>query len=376
MGHSYTPGLRVTRDTLVHRERRLPLRGEVLVKAGDAVGPDSVVARAELPGNVQTVNLAARLGLDPAQVASRLLKPVGSRVQKGEVIAVARSMFGLMKNQAEAPADGTLESVSSVTGQLLLREPPIPVEVNAYVRGVIAEVRPGEGVVVESRAALIQGIFGVGGETHGRIAIATARPDETLEAAHLKAEHRGAVVVGGRHVSHATVLRARELGVAAIVVGGFDDRDLRELLGRDLGVAITGQEELGLTLVLTEGFGRITMAGRTWELLKSNAGRVASVSGATQIRAGVLRPELLIPSDAAMGGMHAGADVDSGSLEIGSAVRVIRQPWFGRLGRVVELPPDLRVLDTEALVRVLVVEFADDGTRAEVPRANIERIAG
>lgn len=376
MGHSYTPGLRVTPDTLVRRERRLPLRGEVLVRAGDAVGPDSVVARAELPGNVQTVNLAARLGLDPAQVASKLLKPIGSRVQKGELIAVARSMFGLVKHLAEAPADGTLEAVSSVTGQLLLREPPLPVEVNAYVQGVVAEVLPGEGVVVESRAALIQGIFGVGGETHGRIAIATARPDVSLEAVHLMPEHRGAVVVGGRHVSHATVLRARELGVAAIVVGGFDDRDLRELLGRDLGVAITGQEELGLTLVLTEGFGRITMAGRTWDLLRANAGRVASVSGATQIRAGVLRPELLIPSEAATSGARAGTDSDSGSLEIGSAVRVIRQPWFGRLGRVVELPPELRMLDTEAFVRVLVVEFADDGTRAEVPRANIERIAG
>lgn len=374
MGHSYTPGLRVTPDTVVRRERRLPLRGEVLVRAGDAVGPDSVVARAELPGNVQTVNLAARLSVDPAQVASALLRPVGSAVQKGEVIAVAKTMFGLMKNQAEAPAAGVIETVSSVTGQLLLREPPIPVEVVAYVRGIVAQVLPGEGVVVESRAALVQGIFGVGGETYGRIAIATSGPDEPLEAAHLKPEHRGAVVVGGRHVSHATVLRACELGVAAIVVGGFDDRDLREWLGRDLGVAITGQEELGLTLVLTEGFGHITMAGRTWDLLKANAGRVASVSGATQIRAGVLRPELLIPSDAGSG--TAAAVADAGSLEIGSAVRVIRQPWFGRLGRVVELPSELRALDTEALVRVLVVEFADDGTRAEVPRANIERIAG
>jgi hypothetical protein len=376
MSHSYTPGLRVTADTVVRRERRLPLRGEVLVKKGDLVGPDTVVARAELPGNVQTVNLAARLSVDPAQVAGLLLKPVGSTVRKGEIIAVSKAMFGLMKNQAEAPAAGTLETVSSVTGQLLLREPPVPVEVGAYVRGVVAEVLPGEGVVVESRGALVQGIFGIGGETFGRIAVATSRPDEPLEAGHLRPEHRGAVVVGGAHVSHATVLRAREVGVAAIVVGGFDDRDLRELLGHDLGVAITGQEEIGLTLVLTEGFGHITMAGRTWDLLQASAGRVASVSGATQIRAGVLRPELLVPSDAGMASAGALAAEDRGSLTLGSAVRVIRQPWFGRLGRVVELPTELRMLDTEAYVRVLVVEFADDGTRAEVPRANIERIAG
>ena len=374
MGHAYTPGLRVAAETLVRRERRLPLRGDVLVAAGAEVGPESVVARCELPGNVQTVNLAAKLGVDPAAVGATLVKPIGSAVTRDEVIAEAKAMFGLMRNRASAPADGTLESVSNVTGQLLVRERPIPVEVSAYVRGRVVEVLAGEGAVVESRAALVQGIFGVGGETHGTLAIASSGPARTLEASDLKPEHRDAVVVGGDHVTHATLLRARELGVRALVVGGFDDRDLRELLGRDLGVAITGQEELGITLVLTEGFGRIGMATRTWELLAAHEGRVASVSGATQIRAGVLRPEILVPLDAAAAA-HA-PQAEGGSLEVGTAVRVIRQPWFGRIGRVAELPAELAALDTEARVRVLVVEFADDRTRATVPRANVERLAG
>jgi len=374
MGHAYTPGLRVAAETVVRRERRLPLKGDVCVVAGAAVGPESVIARCVLPGNVQTVNLAAKLGVDPAAVGGTLLKPVGSAVALDETIAEAKAMFGLMRNRVASPADGTLESVSSVTGQLLVRERPIPVEVNAYVRGHVAEVLPGEGAVVESRAALVQGIFGVGGETNGRLAIATSGPGQSLEASHLKPEHRGAVVVGGDHVTHATVLKARELGVRALVVGGFDDRDLRQLLGRDLGVAITGQEELGITLVLTEGFGRIGMAARTWELLNAHAGKVASVSGATQIRAGVLRPEILIPLDE-RAGAHA-SEAEGGTLEVGSFVRVIRQPWFGRLGCVVELPAELAALDTEARVRVLVVEFADDRTRATVPRANVERLAG
>jgi len=374
MGHAYTPGLRVAADTVVRRERRLPLKGEVRVASGDLVGPESVIARCELPGNVQTVNLAAQLSVDPTAVPGTLLKPVGSAVARDEPIAEAKALFGLLRNRATSPADGTLESVSPVTGQLIVRERPIPVEVNAYVRGHVCEVLPGEGAVVEARAAFVQGIFGVGGETHGTLAIGTRGPDVALEAADLKPEHRGTVLVGGDHVSHATVLAARERGVRALVVGGFDDRDLRLLLGRDLGVAITGQEELGITLVLTEGFGRIGMAARTWELLCANAGRVASVSGATQIRAGVMRPELLIPRDGAAAA--PGAEAAGGSLEIGSAVRVIRQPWFGRIGRVVELPAELQALDTEARVRVLVVEFADDRTRATVARANVERLAG
>jgi hypothetical protein len=113
------------------------------------------------------------------------------------------------------------------------------------------------------------------------------------------------------------------------------------------------------------------MAARTWQLLQSHAGDQASVSGATQIRAGVMRPEVIIPRDLT----EARADTALAlGLEQGSLLRVIREPYFGRIGTVVELPSELQKLDTEALVRVLVVEFADDGSRGVIPRANVELI--
>jgi hypothetical protein len=219
----------------------------------------------------------------------------------------------------------------------------------------------------------VQGIFGVGGETFGPLEIVCDSPADALDPARIGDAHRGQVLVAGAYVSHAALMRAREVGAAAVVAGGFDDSDLRMLLGRDLGVAITGSEELGITLVLTEGFGHIRMAERTWRLLGDHRGQVASVSGATQIRAGVMRPEILIPRPP--GTAHSReADAATG-LDVGSLLRVIRPPHFGRIGRALELPAELRALDSEARVRVLVVEFADDGTQAIVPRANVELIA-
>ncbi len=373
MTHSYTPGLRVTTSAVLRRERRLPLKGRVTVERGDHVAPDTIVARTELPGNVQTVNLAARLAIDPARVTEALRRPIGTSVKQGEAIAAGRSLFGLIRNEVHAPTHGVLESVSPVTGQLILREPPIPVEMTAYIRGVVTEVLPDEGVVIQTQGAFVQGIFGVGGETFGAIVVAAGGPDRPLDASTIGAEHRGRVVVGGAYVSYDAVMKCRDAGVAAIVVGGFDDHDLRQLLGRDLGVAITGSEDLGITLVLTEGFGHIRMAERTWELLGSHRGEIASVSGATQIRAGVMRPEIIIPkgADVASAAEHEAA----GGLDVGSLLRVIRAPYFGRIGRAVNLPPELEALESEAAVRVLEVEFADDGRRAIVPRANVERIA-
>ena len=37
MAHAYSPGLRVTDRAVLRRERRLPLKGQVLVQANDPV---------------------------------------------------------------------------------------------------------------------------------------------------------------------------------------------------------------------------------------------------------------------------------------------------------------------------------------------------
>ncbi|MEO6462074.1 MAG: hypothetical protein ABIP29_03275 [Candidatus Eisenbacteria bacterium] len=370
MAHAYTPGLRVTERAIVRRERRLPLKGDVLVAQGEVVSARTVVARTLLPGNVQTVNLASALGVEPAEVAAKLLKPLGTEVAAGETIAETKALFGLMKSTAKAPASGVLESVSDVTGQLILREPPIPVEIDAFLAGTVVEVMPAEGVIIESPAAFVQGIFGIGGEVHGALVTVVAGPDDELTADRLTAAHAGKVVVGGSYVNHAVLKEAIRLGVMAVIVGGFDDRDLRDLLGYDLGVAITGQETLGLTLVLTEGFGRIRMAERTFNLLQKLEGREAAVSGATQIRAGVMRPEIVVPLSET--GSQAG-ETSAGGMDIGSLLRCIRGEHFGKIGRIVALPAPLTELASGSHARVLEAELDGVG-RVVLPRANVELI--
>lgn len=374
MAHSYTPGLKVAAFTTLHRERKLPLAGSVVVQKGQSVEAETIVARTELPGNVQTVNAANILGVLPEDVPECLVKPVGSPLTKGEPFAESRSFFGLFRSKCLAPTDGTLESVSTVTGQAIIRERPIPVEVDAYIDGTVVDVHDRQGVTVETRGTFIQGIFGIGGETSGVLHVAVGSPGDVLQEDAINESAKGKVLVGGSHVSTKVLRRAIQAGAKAVVVGGFDDHDLREFLGYDLGVAITGTEEKGITLVVTEGFGEIPMATRTFDLLKSCEGRKVSVSGATQIRAGVLRPEIIAPrlNESAPAEAHPDGS-EHGGLAIGSVIRVIREPHFGRLGKVVALPPELVALETEAKVRVLEVDFGS-GERALLPRANVEMI--
>ena len=374
MGTAYTPGLKVSADAVVDKTRRLPVKGTVLVKVGDRVEPDSVVARAELPGDLETVRLADRMSVDPDELQGKVQVKEGDEVKKGQVLAEVKGLFGLFRTQGTAPCSGKVEFYSDVTGHLGIRKPPVPIEINAYVSGVIEEVIEGEGVVVRARGAMIQGIFGVGGERQGEILMACTEPDQVFDASRVPEECANKVLVGGSLIRADALKKATERKAVAIVAGGILDQDLRAYLGYDLGVAITGDENVPLTVALTEGFGEINMARRTFELLKSLEGRQASVNGATQIRAGALRPEIIVPrvaSDEEAAAPESRAE--AGILEPGTPIRAIRTPFFGELGEVAELPPEPVRIPTGAVLRVLRMRL-QDGKVVEVPRANVEII--
>jgi hypothetical protein len=263
-----------------------------------------------------------------------------------------------------------VETFSGITGNVGIREASIPLDVTAYVEGTVVEVMPEDGCVVEARGAFIQGIFGVGGERQGAVQVVTAGPEDVLTAEIITPAMAGRIIVGGALVTGDALAKAAETGVAAVVAGGVVDTDVEAYVGHSIGVAITGQEDVNTTLIITEGFGRLTMARRTFDLLRANEGRLASVNGATQIRAGVIRPEVIIPLEAAAQPPPESPDGDH-ALDVGTPIRVIREPYFGELATVAALPPELTQIPSGALVRVLDATLAD-GRTVTVPRANVE----
>lgn len=372
MAHAYTPGLEVTPHAVIRKARRLPLSGEVTVTVGQTLSSRDVVARASLPGKVYPLNVGGQLNVLPEDLPSVMLKKEGDAVAKDEVIAQSAGIFGWFRSVSRAPVTGFVESISRRTGQVMLREAPIPIEVDAYVDGRVVELFPTEGALIECRGAFAQGIFGLSGEVHGPIRMIAA-PGERLEARMFRPEFAGAIAVGGSLLGIAEYEAAREAGLAALVVGGMHYRDIRQILGYELGVAITGHEKLRTTVVVTEGFGEIAMAKGTHALLARLEGRLAAANGATQIRAGVIRPEVIVP-DTDGAGTAADAAPEEMVITEGSLIRVIRAPWFGRLATVVSLPVELQKMESETMVRVLRARF-EDGTEAVLPRSNVERIA-
>ena len=321
------------------------------------------------------LNLANLLSLSPADVPGCMLKKEGDRVAVGEPLARTKGIFGKFRVEYASKVAGTIESISSVTGQVILRGEPQPLQVEAFLAGTVVEVIPEEGCAIEAEVTLVQGIFGIGGETFGPIRLACKSYEQELTGDLILPDMKGCVVIGGARIDMDAIQKARQAGVAAIVTGGLDDKDLEALLGYNLGVAITGSEHVGLTLIITEGFGEIAMAERTFKLLGSRQGDQASVNGATQIRAGVMRPEIVIPLSERELAQQTESVVMEGYLDIGKPVRIIRDPYFGLIGSVSGLPQELHVLASGSKARVLEVRL-DSGETVVIPRANVELIEG
>jgi len=370
--HAYSSSLKVKRCVTIKKSRRLPISGEVFVKEGERVEHGTIVARTDIGSYPRILPISRMIGVKPENLHRYMLKQVGDTVEEGELLALYSAFFRIIYRSVESPIKGTVGLISDITGQVVLNREPIPVEVEAYIPGKVVEVLPREGAVIETNAALIQGIFGIGGESHGRLRIAVESPDEVLTADMIRSDDQGVIIVGGSMVTADALQKGVGAGVSCIVVGGVRHEDLTTFMGEEFGVAITGQEDLGVTLILTEGFGRMSMSQITFDLLKEFEGYRASVNGSTQIRAGVLRPEIIIPHEEA-----ETLNIDelpAVGLVLGTLVRIIRQPFFGAFGEVIRLPIKLHQVESESRVRVLDVKLTD-GSIVTVPRANVEIIA-
>ena len=125
MSKSYTPGLKILKNTVIRKERKLPLKGDINCSKGDAVKYNNVVASTFLPGNIHMVNVANQLNVEPDTISDYLTVSLNQEVDKGDIIAENKGLFGFFKSQVISPFKGKISNVSKRTGQIMVSEPEI-----------------------------------------------------------------------------------------------------------------------------------------------------------------------------------------------------------------------------------------------------------
>lgn len=365
-------------SALARIERRLPSAGEVLVRVGQRVEPEEVVAKAYLPGIPQVINLARALTIAPALVERAMIREVGNKVAQGEVLARSSRLGG---RACLSPVSGKIEAVDSGTGYVTISPDPVQHELQATVRGLVMEVIPNLGVRIETPAAQVYGVFGVGAERSGVLRLLVTDPAEPIRPEMIDARSAYAIIIGGNGITAAALRRAAQEQVRGVIVGGIDEAELRAFLGwSSIAAWRTGGgawylpansagRPYDLTLVVTEGFGERPMSTPLFELLAQHDRQEALIEGATRLRGPMRRPRVVIPLSSRASGVQI--DPPRPQLRPGSAVRLLDRAHLGMTGQVRAVSSAPRRLPSR--VRAAAVDVTlEDGTSVAVPRADVE----
>lgn len=357
---TYTSGLIIKENTKITKTRLLPIKGEILCNIGDKVDFNTIIGRSEIKGNLFTYPFAKELGINSKDIYKFLLCKKDEKVAKNQILGETSSFFNIFKNKVQCPYEGIIEYINDETGNIGIRLNSTILELNSYINGTIEEIIPNEGVIISTYGTYIQGIFGIGSEKQGKLIII----EDDTNIPDLKDN----IVVYNDNIDIEFLHRIEDLGAIGLITGAINDTVLKEYINKDLGVAITGDEKTKLTIILTEGYGNIPINNKTYNILKKINNKFVSINGQTQIRAGVIRPEIIQVNNNTCE-IEETIDHD---LNIGSKVRIISEPYLCQYGTITKIYDKPIELETKAIVNCVEVDLSDK--KVIIPRTNIELI--
>lgn len=363
------------RETEVRVVRRLPVQGTVTVRPGERVEPGAIVATADYHAQPILINVAHELDLEPASVPERLTKEPGQGVGAGEAIAKRRR--GLRTQAARSPVEGTFVGFDTITGTAAIRPSAARVELAAYVGGVVEDAEVAWGVTIRTFGARFFGTIGLGDEAFGVLKVVGGDRQRPLGPELIDGRAARSVVAAGGTASAAALAKAVQVGAKGVIVGSIEEAELARFLKTQEGalwrVGLPDWQvplaAAPLTIVVTEGFGRGTMAAPLFDTLMANDGSEISLCGITRLAGGLRRPEVILP---ARGGGRGGegATLPIASLSPGTTVRLIDQDHLGLIATVREAPRRRR-FEGDLLLDALVIDLPN-GQPMLVPSANVE----
>lgn len=239
---------------------------------------------------LEIFNIAEELGLVGDLARRSILVRVGQRVVPGQILAQKTWEGSRLKmTYVVTRLFGVVKSIKDCVVTVESRQ--ISQKLTAWLSGEVLSTEKNWSVTIKAKAYRLVGTYGLAGERSGTL--------RTVDQAQLtssdigESDHHKVLAVRGR-ISQEALLKAADIGVAAIIGAGCKLSVLRQYAGDDFIPGITGNEQVGTGVVLLQNFSGTMIDEESWLCLKNNEGNQVALNGTTHIRAGAIRPEVLI----------------------------------------------------------------------------------
>ncbi|MCK4312834.1 MAG: glutamate mutase L, partial [Candidatus Cloacimonetes bacterium] len=237
----------------------------------------------------KTINVAKKLNIKPKLIPRYMKKNLGDFVYAGDLLAVRMIDLpdGSHPMLVSVPTTGTIKEINTETGTVTIQYDKDPYHCYAGIKGKITEIELGYSATISYEGSTLMGIIGFGNEAWGKL--------KYLEdVKNIGNCDKNDIVVYPSKIDIEFLKKAEKQNIKGVVAASMDNSDLIQFTGEEIGVALTGNENIPFSLIITEGFGNFKMDKDYEKFFKEHNGNLIYINGHTQIRAGVTRPKMIV----------------------------------------------------------------------------------
>lgn len=345
------PVVHVIGLTSIVRERLLPVSGTVHARLQQKVTPNDVVAETRWAREHVLLDVARLLNVSPNAADHLIRCKVDEQLTANTEIAVGKGVF---PRSVRTPRDGRVVAVGG--GQVLLETGESKMELRAGIPGIVTQIIPNRGVVIQTAGGLIQGVWGNGRIDTGLLVNLMETPESVLTVGRLDVSLRGSIILAGMIKDAETLQAAADLPVRGLILSSiFPSLSPRA-------------REMRYPILITDGFGSIPMNSAAHKLLSTNAKREVTINAEVYDRYSGTRPEVIIPLPTSS---EPAAPREVETFAPGLQVRMRRPPAMGMLGSILSIKPGLTTLPSGLRAPAAEVRL-ENGETVIAPLVNLE----
>jgi hypothetical protein len=372
--------VRVIENQVIYIKRQLPKPGQILVSQGHEVSPADIIGHSTVSAGFRTVNLAKQLNVSPKDAQRYLQRQISQKIYKGELLAYKKGGLLSKEKLIVSPLDGVVDFFDEQTGNLRISYLPHMVDLPAAVYGVVEQIDENKSeVLIKTQATQVYGMLGSGRSREGTLNILGNRSDLTdrERISKLNANH---ILVSGGLIYAGALAQAISSGVHGIITGGINGSDFKNIRGGRLIVPGNLGNDIGLSLIVCEGFGSIPIGEDIFSVLQKFNNQFAIIDGnGTRITLPSCESGCIInirkvtlPPSAREKFTDPTPETSAIPLEVGQKVRVVASRYMGEQGIITAIDGTVTMLESK--INTYLVTITNKSRKIKVPYLNLEII--
>lgn len=181
---------------------------------------------------------------------------------------------------------GYVTKIDYDKGEVTIQYKKHPINYYAQLNCKVLSVEEKKAIKIQYDAIEYQGIIGFGKNKFGDLLYL----DNLLEDCDIS----GKILVLNKDVTFSDLQYLEKFKISGLIIAGIEMKVVVDFIGKEIGVALTGNEDIPFSIIVMNGFGNFKLNPEFVEKIKANQGLNCLIKPTTQVRAGVTRPKVII----------------------------------------------------------------------------------